>query len=262
MVDRRTGIAPDDLKSVFDPFWSTKADGIGIGLAICQSIVSAHRGTLMSPTTRTPGPRSAWSCRCAGTAEAAARFMERVFLVDDDAAVRRRWRALARAGLGGRGLRVRGGVSRASGSGGARLPGAGRVDAGPGWARAAAPPCRHRVDATHRLPHRLRRHPDVGAGDQGWRRGLPHQAGAGRGPARRGPRCARGRRAALPARADLDALQRRLATRFPRELEVLESVARGRSTSRSQAPSASSSRRSSSTAPASWRACRPAPPPN
>lgn len=46
VVDRGTGIAPDDLKSVFDPFWSTKADGIGIGLAICQSIVSAHRGTL------------------------------------------------------------------------------------------------------------------------------------------------------------------------------------------------------------------------
>lgn len=34
--------------------------------------------------------------------------------------------------------------------------------------------------------------------------------------------------AALSARADLDALQRRLATLTPRELEVLESVARGR----------------------------------
>jgi len=46
VVDHGTGIAPDDLKSVFDPFWSTKSDSIGIGLAICQSIVGAHRGTL------------------------------------------------------------------------------------------------------------------------------------------------------------------------------------------------------------------------
>jgi signal transduction histidine kinase len=31
---------------VFDAFWSTKAGGIGVGLAICQSIVTAHRGSL------------------------------------------------------------------------------------------------------------------------------------------------------------------------------------------------------------------------
>jgi signal transduction histidine kinase len=31
---------------VFDAFWSTKAGGMGIGLAICQSIVAAHHGTI------------------------------------------------------------------------------------------------------------------------------------------------------------------------------------------------------------------------
>jgi len=31
---------------VFDAFWSTKPGGIGIGLAICQSIISAHHGSL------------------------------------------------------------------------------------------------------------------------------------------------------------------------------------------------------------------------
>ncbi len=46
VADHGTGIAPDDLKHVFDAFWSTKAGGMGIGLAICQSIVVAHRGTL------------------------------------------------------------------------------------------------------------------------------------------------------------------------------------------------------------------------
>ena len=46
VVDRGTGIAPEDMKNVFDAFWSTKTGGMGIGLAICQSIVTAHRGTL------------------------------------------------------------------------------------------------------------------------------------------------------------------------------------------------------------------------
>ncbi|MDM0107944.1 HAMP domain-containing sensor histidine kinase [Variovorax sp. J22R24] len=46
VIDQGTGIAPADTKNVFSAFWSTKAGGTGIGLAICQSIVTAHRGTL------------------------------------------------------------------------------------------------------------------------------------------------------------------------------------------------------------------------
>jgi PAS domain S-box-containing protein len=46
VVDRGTGIAPGDLPRVFDPFWSTKETGLGVGLAICKAIVGAHRGTI------------------------------------------------------------------------------------------------------------------------------------------------------------------------------------------------------------------------
>jgi C4-dicarboxylate-specific signal transduction histidine kinase len=46
VIDNGSGIAPDDLPRVFDAFWSTKAGGMGIGLAICQSIVAAHHGTI------------------------------------------------------------------------------------------------------------------------------------------------------------------------------------------------------------------------
>jgi len=46
VVDNGSGIAASDVERVFDPFWSTKAGGMGIGLAICQSIVAAHRGRI------------------------------------------------------------------------------------------------------------------------------------------------------------------------------------------------------------------------
>jgi PAS domain S-box-containing protein len=46
VVDRGPGIPDQDLNNVFEAFWSTKAGGMGIGLAICKSIVVAHGGAL------------------------------------------------------------------------------------------------------------------------------------------------------------------------------------------------------------------------
>lgn len=44
--DGGPGIAPENLDRVFSSFFTTKEDGIGIGLALCQSIIVAHRGTI------------------------------------------------------------------------------------------------------------------------------------------------------------------------------------------------------------------------
>ena len=46
VADRGKGIAPDQLERIFEPFVTNKAFGIGLGLAIGRSIVTAHGGRL------------------------------------------------------------------------------------------------------------------------------------------------------------------------------------------------------------------------
>ena len=46
VIDRGGGIAPEHLANVFAPFFSTKSDGMGMGLNICRSIVEFHHGQL------------------------------------------------------------------------------------------------------------------------------------------------------------------------------------------------------------------------
>lgn len=44
--DSGSGIAAEDFDRIFDCFFTTKDDGVGIGLAVCQSIVIAHGGSI------------------------------------------------------------------------------------------------------------------------------------------------------------------------------------------------------------------------
>jgi signal transduction histidine kinase len=44
--DTGTGIGPQDIDRVFNPLFTTKAGGMGMGLSICRSIIEAHAGKL------------------------------------------------------------------------------------------------------------------------------------------------------------------------------------------------------------------------
>lgn len=46
ITDQGPGVPESIQESVFDPFFSTKIDGMGMGLAICQTITKAHSGRL------------------------------------------------------------------------------------------------------------------------------------------------------------------------------------------------------------------------
>ena len=46
VADTRSGIGWHDIDRVFDPFFTGKSDGTGMGLSICRSIIEAHNGRI------------------------------------------------------------------------------------------------------------------------------------------------------------------------------------------------------------------------
>jgi two-component system sensor kinase FixL len=46
VCDTGAGLAPEVLERLFQPFMTTKAEGMGVGLSICRTIIEAHGGEI------------------------------------------------------------------------------------------------------------------------------------------------------------------------------------------------------------------------
>jgi PAS domain S-box-containing protein len=55
VADSGPGLDPDMLEQVFDPYYTTKPHGMGLGLAICRSIIDTHNGRLWASANQPRG---------------------------------------------------------------------------------------------------------------------------------------------------------------------------------------------------------------
>jgi PAS domain S-box-containing protein len=220
--DSGPGLAGRTAEQLTTPFYSTKPEGMGMGLAICRSVIEVHHGAFDAGVSPLGGARFPVRCRSGGrtrtlTVETIPMTMPMVHLVDDEAAVRdalgfllqshglataayadapafwRRWLpAPARLRAAGRAHGAHVGPAAARRADGAGLSGAGH------------------------LPDRPRRHPDGGGGAEEGRLRLRGEAlqrrraggagaegagGGGRPACRPGRRPRGGRAPGQPVRA-------------------------------------------------------------
>ncbi len=63
-TDDGPGIPPEIQDRIFEPFFTTRHHGIGLGLAVVQSVVEAHKGAVDLDTTRFQGTSFAISLPC------------------------------------------------------------------------------------------------------------------------------------------------------------------------------------------------------
>jgi len=63
--DAGCGINPQDFEKLFEPFYTTKSGGMGIGLSVSRSIIEKHQGRLWAEPNDGPGATFSFSIPCA-----------------------------------------------------------------------------------------------------------------------------------------------------------------------------------------------------
>ena len=71
VIDGGRGIPEQDLERIFEPFVSSKSAGLGLGLAVCRTIVQTHDGRLWAENNEGPGATLHLELRTAAQPDAA-----------------------------------------------------------------------------------------------------------------------------------------------------------------------------------------------
>ena len=53
--DTGPGVSPEDMPRIFDPFYTRRPGGTGLGLAVVHRAVAAHEGTVLVERSRLGG---------------------------------------------------------------------------------------------------------------------------------------------------------------------------------------------------------------
>jgi len=69
--DTGTGFDPDNLNRFFEAFYTTKSEGMGMGLSVSRSIIENHQGHLWARTNDGPGATFLFSIPCTAAKEIA-----------------------------------------------------------------------------------------------------------------------------------------------------------------------------------------------
>ncbi len=96
VADEGIGIQPEHLNKIFDPYFTTKQKGSGLGLAVCHSIIKRHDGYITVDSTLGQGttftiylPAASSGLKSEGAAAPCSeRRGARILLMDDDESLR------------------------------------------------------------------------------------------------------------------------------------------------------------------------------
>jgi C4-dicarboxylate-specific signal transduction histidine kinase len=72
VADTGTGIGPQELERIFNPLFTTKSGGMGMGLSICRSIIEAHDGQLWAAPNKPEGAVFQFMLRADGASSVGA----------------------------------------------------------------------------------------------------------------------------------------------------------------------------------------------
>ncbi|HEU0147424.1 MAG TPA: MASE4 domain-containing protein [Bradyrhizobium sp.] len=73
VADTGTGIGSQQFERIFNPLFTTKSDGMGMGLSICRSIIEDHNGRLWVEPNKPAGAIFQFTLRASGATSAASR---------------------------------------------------------------------------------------------------------------------------------------------------------------------------------------------